>query len=504
MTYNKSSSKNYRKDYSNTIQQKARNKKLTPLEDDGDALADPDAIPEFEKFRQEILASDDFSFKEAAEIIRNKENSYYQEHLDQYSNSFPLEVFPKKIKAYIENCAESLSASKEYIAAGVLCAAAGAIGNKFQLSLKEGLPNSACLYMVIVGPTGTNKSLPLETALQPLFAIEEELAEVFNNKRENLKQGETEKRCIVNDCTMEAIVEILETNAITVYHDEFAGFLKSFNRYRAGDDMEKWLSIWSNAHLRSDRKNNKGKLIKRPFANCVGTIQQDVLINFLAQNDSNNGFNERLLFVTTDQHASPKWNNNEINPDLKEHYTKVIKAIFNNEPSIDTLNKEPHNLKYSASALEHLMDWQHDNARKMDELGNNQLVGVCKKLEIYAIRFSLILAILEYAERAPKLLKQCKISVTDKHVKAAIAVTEYFRASAKRILSFKPDTKNTQNLNPRQASFFESLPEQFSCKTALEIGKEQGLSVRTVRNYLDRQYFKKIRHGIYKKKFKMQ
>lgn len=280
------------------LKKASRNKLLIPIENE-DPVADPTTVREYDSSEEEFAVNDFDATDELIRSIHERTNQRHQDAVDAYANPFPLNYFPKKIREYLEDCERCLSTNIEYLAGGLLCAVSGAIGNKFNAELTRDKRNSACLYMVIVGPTGANKTLPLQTVLKPLFVIEKELAKKYEQEKQNSDELLIENRCIVNDCTMEAILEILENNDVTVYHDEFYGFLSSFNKYRGGDDMEKWLSIWSAAQMRTDRKNKKGKLIEKPFANCIGTIQQDVLVDFLTKNNTNNGFNERLLFITT-------------------------------------------------------------------------------------------------------------------------------------------------------------------------------------------------------------
>lgn len=159
-------------------------------------------------------------------------------------------------------------------------------------------------------------------------------------------------------------------------------------------------------------------------------------------------------------------------------------------------------LRFSDDALHCITEWQHSNADLCRNSNNSQLVAVYKKLEIYAIRFSLIMAIMDYATKGASLLEKGNIKILPPHVKAAIGITEYFRGSAKKILSFKPNTKSLKNTNQRFIDFFEKLPPRFPTGQAREIGKELQLSERQVYYYLDSEYFKPIKRGFYKKNYK--
>ena len=49
-------------------------------------------------------------------------------------------------------------------------------------------------------------------------------------------------------------------NAVGVFKDELVGWLKDMNKYRAGSDLEFWLSVWSGKLLTFESFNLQGFL----------------------------------------------------------------------------------------------------------------------------------------------------------------------------------------------------------------------------------------------------
>lgn len=93
------------------------------------------------------------------------------------------------------------------------------------------------------------------------------------------------------------------------------------------------------------------------------------------------------------------------------------------------------------------------------------------------------------------------LKIQEKHVKAAIEVTEYFRNCVKRVLSFKPSQQNLTAFNPRMKAFIEKMPIQFTTQKALELGAEMAFAERSVYYYLKSEFFKPLRKGVYRKKY---
>jgi hypothetical protein len=486
-------------------------KQLIPIETE--EIANPDIVPD-----EDVADFDDWQLT-SEEIRAGLEirNQKLQDHLDKYENPFPIHVFPKKIQAYILDLEKCINAPIEYTATGILTVVAGAIGNKFHAQLKAGLTTSPMLYAVLIGHTGINKSTPLNEVLTPLYIMEKSYAKNYDMELRNYrllndenKKGiapPVERRCMVNDITMEALLDILISNDVTVFYDEFKGFLNSMNKYRSGDDMEKWLSIWSGSQIRADRKGKRGAVISAPFANCIGTIQPDVLLNFLNQNNTNNGYNERLLYVTTNQPPNGEWTEFNRNEGLKNEYIKTVLNIFEVPSKLSSDGElEPNMVIFDSTAFQTVMDWQHKNTKLCNSTSDNQLKGVYKKLEIYVIRFSLIMAIMDYAATVPALLRKddIQLKITQKHTKAAICIAEYFRNSAKNIYALKPKEMTTKNLDKRFLAFFENLSTTFTTERALEIGKELKLAERTVYYYLREKYFRKIKRGYFEKTYELK
>ena len=116
-------------------------------------------------------------------------------------SSFPIDVFPNKIRNIILNMYEYLAFPIDYTACSMMTAISTCIGNTHILHFKTGWDIKCIIYMALVGRPGANKSHPLKTAFEPLFRFDKEQKEIYNeehrkyesimslSKKERLEQG---------------------------------------------------------------------------------------------------------------------------------------------------------------------------------------------------------------------------------------------------------------------------------------------------------------------------
>jgi hypothetical protein len=116
------------------------------------------------------------------------------------------------------------------------------------------------------------------------------------------------KRYHSNDCTIESLGELLQTNprGILVEHDELTGLLAGFERPGREGERQGYLTAWNGTGShRVDRIGRGNILIERFCASIFGGIQPDKLELYLADaqyNHGNDGFIQRLqLMVYPDE-----------------------------------------------------------------------------------------------------------------------------------------------------------------------------------------------------------
>ena len=429
---------------------------------------------------------------------------------------FPIDIFPRKIRHIIIELHEGQGFPVDYTASSMLMAIAVAIGNTHLVQVKRNWTESAILYMALIGRPGANKSHPLSFAMQPF--IEHDYRENQNyiteyaqyeraiamNKKERLENGIDEfpaepkrKRFIVSDVTPEGLSVIHSQNprGLCLCSDELSAWFKNFNRYNTGSEEQFWLSVFSAKPTISDRKSAKSSIfIRRPYISVIGTIQKKILSELAKGERSCNGFIDRILFVMPELQSKARWNDKELSYDAEFVWQNLINKLLNIkfETSADG-GIEPQILYFDDEARRKLYEWQHHSSDLCDKEKNETIVGIYCKLEVYIIRFCLIIQITRWI-----CDESDKDFIDAETVKRAIKLTEYFRESALKVQQILNDGV----LTDQQKNIVAQLPATFTSAQVLQIAKQNGMKERTCQRFVNENIgvlFSKVKHGEYSK-----
>ncbi len=239
--------------------------------------------------------------------------------------AFDFDLLPDALRPWIQDIAERVQCPPDFPAVGAMISLAAVVGRKIGIRPKRRddwleVPN---LWGVIIGRPGVMKSPALREAMRPLRkleaaalqAFEEELAawrrehELFKIKREAarsnilkaLKKGGAAgaealadefadeepqpRRYVVNDCSVEALGEILRfnPNGTLAYRDELIGLLKSLDKEGNEGARGFFLSAWNGTEGYTFDRIGRG-LNLRIEACCLsllGSIQPTVIGTYL-------------------------------------------------------------------------------------------------------------------------------------------------------------------------------------------------------------------------------
>lgn len=427
------------------------------------------------------------------------------------SLSFPVDVFPQDIQDIINATHTGLQFSKDFSSGSILFATSVAIGNNFELQVKEGWRESALLYLTLVGPPGSNKSHPLSFFVSPISELDSKSftqyrrlkSEYDKSKKEREQPGmETPikprwQKLLISDTTPEALADTHDYNrrGLGSYVDELAAWFKNFDRYHKGSEEEFWLSNWSSKPIIIDRKGGDPIFIKRPFISVGGTIQPGV-IKSLAKNRTSNGFLDRILFVMPDNLRKEYWNDEHLDPSVKDKWDAILNRILSiNRPLDDDNQIIPEVIHFSSRGFGVLSEWQQHNADLCNEQPEN-IAGVFAKLENYVIRFTFILHILK---------RVCGLNeghIEPSTVQGAIKIVEYFRSTAIRahdVLNASPLDRIPED----HRRLYRALPQEFSAQEGGAIAKSAGVPNRNFERLLTNgELFLKAKRGHYEKRIK--
>ncbi|SPY34680.1 Uncharacterised protein [Porphyromonas cangingivalis] len=431
-------------------------------------------------------------------------------------STFPISIFPSEIRNIIAEVHECQGFPIDYIASAMLVAIAVGIGNTHLAELKRGWQESPILYVALVGRPGTNKSHPLSFAMKPFLDFdyqenklyERSYAEYDNimrmSRKERIEGGFPEqptepmrKRFLVSDITPEGLSFIHAQNkrGLCLWTDELSAWFKNFNRYNSGSEEQFWLSVFSAKATISDRKGNRSSIfIKRPYISVVGTIQKKILGELSKGERSSNGFIDRILFVIPNLQQKARWSKTELPEDTEKRWGGIIRRLIDLPCAKDEEGEvSPEIIPFEEEAKARLYMWQEEHARLCDTEANEVLVGVYCKLEIYIIRFCLIIQLARWVCGESE-----KSAIDLISVERAITLIDYFRDSAQQVQTVMDCTQLTQ----QQRQFLTELPESFQTAEALLIAERIGIKERAFKDFLSRNIgtlFTKERHGVYRK-----
>lgn len=438
-------------------------------------------------------------------------------HIKELQNPFPIEVLPDSIQKIIIATNESLKFPLDFIGASILYAVSVSIGNTHRVEIMKGWQENAVLYLSIVGRAGTNKSHPISFALKPIeqwdslkykkYLSEKKEYDTISalTKKERKEQGFEEpikpiwEQYLVTDFTPEALADVHKFNerGIGVYVDELASWFKNFNRYNKGSEEQFWLSVWSGKPIRINRKTTEPTYIQLPFISVAGTIQPGVL-NELADNRTENGFLDRLLFVVPDNLKKEYWSETELNQSIVENWQTIISNLLDipiNFDDTDTLI--PEILRFTPEAKHLLFKWQKELTDQSNKPENEAISGINAKIEMYAIRLALILQMVRYACNEGN-----KQAIGIEAVQGALKLVEYFKKTAIKVHSIVSNASPLDKLPTDKQTLYIALPDIFTTSEGMQIVESMGISERTFKRFLNnKELFKRIRQGEYEKLF---
>jgi hypothetical protein len=415
---------------------------------------------------------------------------------------FPYLVYPDKLQSIILETNQTLGFPVEFISASMLYAFSVAIGNSYNIKAKNGWIESAVIYLVIASNAGTNKSAPLTWAIKPIRKRDAEYYKVYDSELKEWDQCEDKKskpkprfkKMIVSDVTQEALAGVHDYNkrGLGLYMDEIIGMIKNMNRYNKGSELEFWLSVFSGKSVSIDRKSDRSLLIEHPFISLAGTIQLGLLQDLAKDGMQVNGFLDRLLFVVAENLKKSHWLDAELNKATEQEYSailnRVMDAISDAEPSI---------VDFTTDARSLFREWHREHTNRYNTLQDEQEKQILSKIEIYLIRFCLILEVMDRACKGENMSNLFSINV--KSVQGAIELSNYFTQQALKVRSIISQEVSNDSASVK-IKCYAKLPEQFTTSDGLVIAKALKMSERSFKSFLnDSTLFQKLAHGYYNK-----
>jgi putative DNA primase/helicase len=293
------------------------------------------------------------------------------------------------------------------------------VGNSMQIEVKKGWYEMANIWVAVVGRAGLGKTPSINNIIYPLQQVNSkkikdyirqyEKYHIYHNaSEEQKKQHEHVKKpikqqFIANDITLEALIDLHQEskNAIGVFKDELNGWFKDMNKYRAGSDLEFWLSSWSGKAVSMNRKSATSAFVDKPFIPVLGGIQPSILAMAYTDENKDNGFVDRMLLTYPDLEIE-KYNTNEMRQDTIEWYQTFIVSFYDHIKHKMVDYDEDREIKPRTTVLTQSArkEWQRifneiTEVQNSDE-ENEYMKSMLPKQKSYIPRFALLINTLDY------------------------------------------------------------------------------------------------------------
>jgi len=321
------------------------------------------------------------------------------------SLEFPLDIFPENISKIIEQLNKKMNFQPQTTAAGILFTVSTVIGSSRVLHVKNGWEANACLWLNIVGETGTTKSHPINWTLKPLQELETDFYSTHkveakkyalsNSKKnkENNADAPTRERRYVTNATTEGLVRTLEENptGIGCHIDELKGLFESFNQYKGGNgnDQEFYLQAFDGGIYNTLRAKADEHFVRRMYVPLIGSIQPPVLRNIIDKSN-NNGMVQRWLYIENKK-ITDVFTFDEVSPMDVATYTGFIKQLYVNSKRDRTNNIDAYRQTVVTLSNDSKKEFsiKMNSLRKMKEKENTSplMFAYLSKIETYYPRF---------------------------------------------------------------------------------------------------------------------
>lgn len=427
----------------------------------------------------------------------------HQPVLQEDRLKFPYDIFPTEVTNYIS----FQKIQHEYLAAAALMAIATSIGNTVKLQALQGYSVKPIIYLAIVSPAGGGKTPAMSTMFEPIEdwdkVLYKQYAETLKKYKQELSEYKKDKnstkepekpafpQTIIKDSTIEMVIKILSENpeGCVLFADELIGFINRMNAYKSGDDVQKWLELWNGSSILLQRITRDENKVDEPYCHIVGGIQVGTLETLSKNENEHNGFFHRFLFCYPKPENKPEWGHLNMPDVVQQDYFRYIGELLNYRFK----DKKQYILSPEADTL--YGTWYNYKNKKYNVATSDQVKGIISKYQNYCLRLALLIEVMN--ERGNRSGVVSYISM-----ERAIRLTEYFLGNMyKAIKVLTPETPVDKLKEPYDL-IYKQLPEIFTTKTIVEMGKERNLTEAQVKMFLQRhnkKLFNTLKRGEYEK-----
>ena len=320
--------------------------------------------------------------------------------------SFTPAMLPRVLRDYVMDVADHQQSPPDFVAVAAICGVAAMVGNKFRIRPKQNddwevVPN---LWGAIVGRPSAMKSPAMQSALAPVYALQDELRRAWEEEcktlmieaavsnlnakqakrkaEKALRAGDREEakkilpnaisasehppcpRLIINDATVEKLGELLNQNAngLLLIRDELAGFLTRMEKEEFQGERTLYLEAFSGDGCFTYDRIVRGTIhIQNCTLSIIGGVQPSriaPLVRGAMSGTSNDGLIQRLqMTVWPDDICSWRWVDRKPDRDARDAFEDVFRYLSTLPCGFQD---RPHVLRFTPEAQNLYREWMED------------------------------------------------------------------------------------------------------------------------------------------------
>jgi hypothetical protein len=340
---------------------------------------------------------------------------------------FPVVALPPVARKFVLAGAEALGCPPDFVVPHLFAFCGAVAGNSRKLQIKRGFVVAPIYWVGVVGKPGTVKTPALNHARSPIDRLQEEAWVRYKRALEEWDEEKPAERgpkprpehFFATDTTTEAVAFALMTSrGLAIVHDEIAGWVMAFDAYKKGGDRQAWLSSWSGAPLKPNRKTGEPIYVPDPVVCVAGGIQPDVLPLLAGEAARDDGFVPRLVLNWPDAEPSP-WTDAVVGEEVVAAMLGVVRVLrLPGEQTVVTT--------LTPGAYAEWKAWFNEN-QKIVAASRGLAAGWAAKAPVHLARFALGLHLLAHPSDHGRQLDADTL-------RDGIAVVEYYRAHLLRVL----------------------------------------------------------------------
>lgn len=444
---------------------------------------------------------------------------------------FPVDAFPLRLQAMMEGYYRVFGAAPDHYGLAMLTVAGMALGNTVRLVEPTLAEHPPIFYAALVAPPGSGKTPIIKTVIAPVIKrqreslkqyramLEEAREEARRKKDEEVKVPPAEQP-LVASFTMEALIDALQATprGILIYRDELSAWINSMDQYKSkGDEKEFFLSAHNAGSHDVTRKNMDVPVhISSIMLGVLGGIQPGILETLTDSNSQSSGFLARILFSWPQRVEYRPYNNDEPDGDYVLRWERIVNALYDIKPHSIPMppvqgkpleSKDvPHHIYLSSQAVEVYAVYYNDLQQRTERSESEVEASTLVKFRTHCLRIALVLHFLEYAceltENEAKyyaMVSKFPKEISGTTMEKAVLIARYFEATGLKVVGSIDDP--AESLPENQKVWYKALPDEGTRKVAVELGKQAGVSSRTIDRLIKnrKDLFRKERGGKWSK-----